>query len=96
MEDCLCIQTIAKSVILPCDVYADGEYVAHHRRSGMLLLCYFEQDSIQVEHFLQQHRNESSLCIPYCDINHIDVPISRIPYGSLYGVRYHITLNFIV
>ena len=64
MEDCLCIQTIAKSVILPCDVYADGEYAALHRRSGMLLLCYFEQDSIQVEHFLQQHRNESSLCIP--------------------------------
>ena len=63
MEDCLCIQTIAKSVILPCDVYADGEYAALHRRSGMLLLCYFEQDSIQVEHFLQQHRNESSLCI---------------------------------
>ena len=28
MEDCLCIQTIAKSVILPCDVYADGEYAA--------------------------------------------------------------------
>ena len=78
------------------DVYADGEYAALHRRSGMLLLCYFEQDSIQVEHFLQQHRNESSLCIPYCDIDHIDVPISRIPYGSLYGVRYHITLNFIV
>ena len=96
MEDCLCIQTIAKSVILPCDVYADGEYAALHRRSGMLLLCYFEQDSIQVEHFLQQHRNERSLCIPYYDIDHIDVPISRIPYGSLYGVRYHITLNFIV
>lgn len=96
MEDCLCIQTIAKSVILPCNVYADGKYAAHYRRSGMLLLCYFDQDSIRVEHFLQQHRNESSLYIPYCDINHNDVTISRIPYGSLYGVRYCITLYFIV
>ena len=61
MEDCLCIQTIAKSVILPCDVYADGEYAALHRRSGMLLLCYFEQDSIQVEHFLQQHTHHKAV-----------------------------------
>ena len=36
MEDCLCIQTIAKSVILPCDVKESVNFVPVERVSQVL------------------------------------------------------------
>ena len=97
MKNILNIQMIAKAKVLPCDLYVNEKVSSHIRKTGMVFKCYFDKESILIRHLIQMDASKGTdLKINYNEIDNIKFTLCRIPYGSLYGVRYFITLNFII